>query len=94
MSLTAVTQGPGRSTAEPGREEKLASCSREGRDQEEEESGVVGEQRPQRRREEDEEEASRTPNTATAREVKRETPPRFWRSVAHPGAFPYKAEGN
>ncbi|KAJ1193172.1 hypothetical protein NDU88_002477 [Pleurodeles waltl] len=94
MSLTAMTQGPGSGTAEPGREEKQASHSREAHDQEEEESGVVGEQKPQRRGEEDEEEASRRLNTAAAQEAKRETPPRFWRSVAHPGAFPYQTEGN
>ncbi|KAJ1105341.1 hypothetical protein NDU88_002748 [Pleurodeles waltl] len=73
LSLTAVTQGPGIGTAEPRKEEKLASRRQEGHNQEGEESGIVGKQTSSRRREEDEEEPGRRTNFAVAREAERGT---------------------
>ncbi|KAJ1186739.1 hypothetical protein NDU88_003520 [Pleurodeles waltl] len=64
-----VTQGPGRGTAEPREGEKLASRTREARNQEGEESGADGEQTHPRTRQEDEEETGGGTNLAAALEV-------------------------
>ncbi|KAJ1184503.1 hypothetical protein NDU88_001309 [Pleurodeles waltl] len=69
LSLSTVTEGPGRGTAEPRGREKPASGKRGARNREAEDSGTDGEKKHPRTKQEDEEEAGGGTNIAAAREA-------------------------
>ncbi|KAJ1216591.1 hypothetical protein NDU88_004192 [Pleurodeles waltl] len=69
LSLTTVTEGPGRGTAEPRGKEKPVSGKRGAHNREAEESSADGEKKHPRTKREDEEEAGGGTNIAAVREA-------------------------